>query len=354
MKTITLFLGSMLIGMTNFAQTVHTVDNRIGTTAQFSSVQDAADAANEGDFIYVHPSETNYGNLTIRKTLHIRGLGHNPELNGGEHAIFTGINLNKDDAAGTSSSNSTISGIEANFIGFSSNANYTNVRVSNCLITSLLDLLSCTNTIADGNLLLNASIRFSTTGSTSNVVSNNIFNWTNNSGSFNMITNMNNTNLFLNNIIIISGSSDIFRNCNLPVVKNNLFLFADDVNAPISVLLDNSTVNFQNCLTFSYGAQTIDILSGTDNLDNVNPQLLDLGTPEDPVFSYDKNYAISSGSPAQNAGEDGTDLGIFGLGFNFSMNGYPFDLPYPTSINIQNPILQPGGTLQVELSAEGN
>lgn len=353
MKTKLLYLVLFLLPIISIAQEVHTVDNRIGTTALFNNVQDAIDAAAEGDYIYIHPSETNYGNISIRKTLHIRGLGHNPELNGGEHAKLSNISLDIDSVAGTSGSDSTISGIETATISVSAANTISDLQISNCYITIRLDLINSVNTLVNGNIIDNSEIRFGPIQS-GNIITNNIFNWTNVSSSVNLINGMNDTNIFSNNVVLIKDTSNIFRNSNLPVVKNCLFLFADDANSPTSVILENSTIYFQNCLTFSYGGQTIDTLNGINNLDNVNPQLEDLGTPEDPLFSYDKNYAISVGSPAQNAGEDGTDLGIFGASFNFIMRGYPFDLPYPTSINIANPIIQAGATMQVELTAEGN
>jgi hypothetical protein len=121
-----------------------------------------------------------------------------------------------------------------------------------------------------------------------------------------------------------------------------------------SIAINNSTINFQNNLTFDYGGQSIAALSGTNNLNNTNPLFTNIGTPANPAFLYTNNYKLALGSPAIDAGSDGDDLGIYGQGFLFQMKGYPFDLPYPTQINITNAIVEAGGTLQVNFKANAN
>src|SRR5690606_34801211 len=121
--------------------------------------------------------------------------------------------------------------------------------------------------------------------------------------------------------------------------NNNIFLLSTTSATSTALTLLNSTVTFQNCLTYAYGGQTMAALSGSENQDNVNPQFTDIGTPESPAFGYTKNYKLSPGSPAVDAGSDGDDLGIYGQGFLFQMKGYPFDLPYPTGINITNAVV---------------
>src|SRR5690606_36120284 len=116
MKTITIMTCLLLCSISNFAQNVHTVDNRPGTTAQFTSVQAAHDAAQAGDFIYIHTSPNHKGTLTIRKQIHVRGIGHNPELANGEHAILSAITISRNATEATFASGSSISGLEINVI----------------------------------------------------------------------------------------------------------------------------------------------------------------------------------------------------------------------------------------------
>ena len=50
------------------AQSTITVDNSPGSAAQFNDLQTAISNATSGDIIYVHPSETNYGNIELDKS----------------------------------------------------------------------------------------------------------------------------------------------------------------------------------------------------------------------------------------------------------------------------------------------
>ena len=77
MKTRILFLSfALLFTFNSKAQTIITVDNSIGSNAQYSDLQTAIDAASSGSIIYIHPSEINYGNITVDETLHLRGFAH--------------------------------------------------------------------------------------------------------------------------------------------------------------------------------------------------------------------------------------------------------------------------------------
>ena len=62
--------------------TVYRVNNT-GADADFTSLQDAHDAASPGDTLYVEASPTDYGTLTINKKIHIFGAG-----------FFLGENIN--------------------------------------------------------------------------------------------------------------------------------------------------------------------------------------------------------------------------------------------------------------------
>lgn len=360
MKTIIIFFGLVLISTANFAQNVWTVDNRPGTTSQYSSVQAAHNAAQPGDFIYIHPSPNSYGDLSIMKTIHLRGIGHSPELANGEHAMMGNITLSINTTEATSSSNSSISGLEIGAINFY----YTQHNLSNILIQNnrinYLQLYRAYNFIIQGNVFhstSNLSIQFATPSHANNIISHNIFNIMSNPSPTSAVFNgLIPSDTVANNLMIMNSNgatNTFFNNCNNPTVNNNMFILGP--NATVSAIhLNNSTINFQNCLTFDYGGQPIAPLSGTNNLNNTNPQFQDIETPANPIFAYNHNYKLSTGSPALTAGSDGDELGIYGQGFLFQMKGYPFDLPYPTQINITNAIVEAGGTLQVNFKAEAN
>src|SRR5690606_13498335 len=85
----TLFIA--LAVYAGFAQNTITVDNSPGANADYADLQPAINFANPNDIIYVHASETSYGQVTITKPLSIIGFGHsNPDKN----TYLDGIILN--------------------------------------------------------------------------------------------------------------------------------------------------------------------------------------------------------------------------------------------------------------------
>jgi hypothetical protein len=351
MKTNNPFLCFFLFSALSIAQTIHTVDNRMGSTAQFTDLQAAMDAAMDGDFIYIHPSPTSYNNAVIRKELHLRGLGHYPELNGGENAKINVLALSSITIDGTIANNSTISGLEINYITSAATIPVNNIGIINCKITTEISLSPAIDIIIQGNIFSNARIVFGP-GQSNNIIANNIFDG---NLSNTIIDNVDSSNSFHNNVIILKDitNNTVFRNSDVLNVQNCMFLYTP-TSTSINVDSVNSTINFENCLTYAYGGQTLNELSGTGNFNNINPQLEDLGNPENPFFSYSKDYHITSGSPAENAGIDSTDLGIYGGNYPFIQRGYSFDLPYPTEVNILNAMVQAGNILEVQLKANGN
>jgi len=359
MKFNILHIVFLLTSFNLSAQNTWTVDNRQGTTAQFTSVQTAHDAASPGDTIYVNPSSTSYGNVTITKTIHLRGLGHNPELGNGLKATLGTITLST--FAGNPSHPSNSSFVGLNFTDLINSATTTTLGYFKLLIqNNFIVSMNLGNTkggiIVQGNIF-NTPFAQSIIGVGGDIlISHNIFNITSHGfDTQGAIVNANSSTIISNNIFIFSGTSGnpgIFANSNSPIVNNNIFVINNSVSNDFRN--PNSTVSFQNCLTFSYGGQTLPVLAGINNLNNTNPLFASIGNPENPLFNYSKNYKLKTGSPALNAGSDGTDLGIYGQGFMFQMRGYPFELPYLTSININNTVVQAGSNLDVAIKANAN
>lgn len=72
----TLVCIAVFVLKTAYAQKTITVNNTPGTVADYTTIQEAVNAASNGDYIYIQPSETAYADATINKTLHIRGRSH--------------------------------------------------------------------------------------------------------------------------------------------------------------------------------------------------------------------------------------------------------------------------------------
>lgn len=347
-----------LFGVSLFAQNTWTVDNRLGTTAQFTSVQAAIDAAEAGDFIYIHPSSINYGSITLNKRLNLRGIGHTPELANGEKATISSFMLFTNNT-GITCSGSTISGLKIDALVDNNFGNISNVVIQNNLI-GLFSARSPFNFVIQGNIFNmsgSVGINFTTSTHANNIISHNIFIRNTNSQISGVIEGLISSDSFNNNIVVFNNSSNdlgLFKNCLNPIVNNNIFVLNSNQTTATEILLLTSTITFQNCLTFAYGGQTLSNLNGSNNLNNTNPQFTNIGNTTNMAYTITNNYKLNTGSPAIDAGSDGDDLGIYAQGFKFQKRGYPFDLPYPTSININNALVAAGSNLEVVLKASAN
>lgn len=346
MKILKITLICCLIGVFLNAQTVHTVDNRDDAGAQFTSVQDAIDAASPNDIIQIHPSSVGYGNANVDITLTLVGLGHNPENTDGEVAKLNVVTFIGNSA------NSEIKGLDISAIqcgNVGNSLNLANMRIANNKIGSLagssVASLTSDNWIVEGNYFTNAVIP--RIGSNNWQVKNNYFE------QVARLSQANNSCLFTNNIMITSIVNQVFfSGCDDPVVTNNIFILTGN---DTEVNIESSTISFNNNLTYNPNGLTIDALSGSNNLDNTNPQFVDVSFAlnQIPDF-YESDFNLQSTSPALGAGSNNADLGVYGLNFGFDVDGRPFMTPYPTSINITNTLVAPGQDLEVEFTATQN
>ena len=69
----------LLFAINKTQATVITVSNAPNSPAQYTDLQLAINAANNGDTIYVSGSLVNYGVITIDKPLVLLGAGFNPQ-----------------------------------------------------------------------------------------------------------------------------------------------------------------------------------------------------------------------------------------------------------------------------------
>ncbi|TGV01797.1 right-handed parallel beta-helix repeat-containing protein [Flavivirga rizhaonensis] len=343
MKTKQLFLSAtMLFAFICSAQTTITVDNSIGSNAEYSDLQSAISAANSGDVIYVHASVINYGIITVNTPLTIIGFGHS------DSDKETMVN---DLILGANASNTTISGLHITDDLYTSG----NTGISNVVIE---------NNIIDGSLLFN-------NGGVDNVIirGNIIYEIGNTSSHAN---NNNYTNAIISNNIITYYIG--LKNHQSITIKNNVFLSpyfgypvynADDDTG--SITLQNNIfyyntsstydpnsdgIIFENCLTYNIGSGNVTALNGTNNLNNQNPNFV---SATDDIFNPNSDdYHLQGGSPAIGSGAGGIDLGIYdGSTFIFNNFGYTNGIPTVKITNITDRIA-PGANLSVTISTNAN
>ncbi len=345
-----ILIATSLLGLQTFAQTTHTVSNVPGAEADFTSVQDAIDAAASGDTIYVQPSSTSYGTgAIIDKGLTIIGRSHSKT----NASTQLNITLNEN------SSNTTIKGIEGfiseSFINIAGTIN--NLVITDCKSNIFLsDVNAKNNTLIQGNIL--SSLSFN--NNTNTIISNNIFDI----GAPLNFTDVS-TAIVSNNIFYEFGNSHSSSTGTL-TIANSIFV-TNSNNSGITEISISGNFQINNCLTYDYGGGTLMFVGdGSSTINEVNNTLLNT----DPLFTnVDTSGSVTSigfnqfepqtddvslaiGSPAIGAGEGGTDLGVF-EGYNFSNLGIPRGFP---SITIQNAnsTVAKNANLTVTISAQAN
>lgn len=318
----------------------YTVSNNPETPGQFTSAQTAVDSAAVGDTLLIQGSPISYGDLTVSKAVILIGPGHHPQKHNPLTAFFNSISVASD--------NIKIYGLVVNgfiraFDPSNTVALRSNITISYCNVTEIRVTRTTAGESPGNNWL----------------IFNNIVKRINNENGYAMLIH--------NNVI-----TDYVRYCTNSVsIKNNLFIGssiqqASIQSAPIGGRIVNnifynigfySNVNigafgntvYQNNLTYTAGSNVSfprgngNIIEG--NLENVNPLFVNVPANAT-TFSYDHNYRLQTTSPARNAGNDGTDIGLYGL-IPFSSTGEFPQQPVIRTLSILNPNVPSGGALRV-------
>ncbi len=341
MKHLLTLLCLFIFTLTLEAQTVITVDNTTGSGADYTSLQAALADANPGDTLQVHSSPTDYGAITIDKSIYIIGTGHNPAANSDiEVANISAITLI------SNCSNTTISGVQLTSVAIGAPiVDISDITIRNCKITSSINGTNNGNVhdwVLEGNLFLYGTINANQ--SYNWLIRNNIF-YTN----YFAFSNLN-SSVTINNNLVILTNNNLFNVCDGPTVNNNIFYATQGATV---IVLNSTTLSASNNLTYAGNGASLSNFPGTDNLNNVNPMFIN-ATNANISFFYSNDYHSEPGSPADNAGTDGSDIGLYGGAFGYHQDGKPSEVPYMLSLGIQNPSLEAGELLNVIFSAQKN
>ena len=137
------------------------------------------------------------------------------------------------------------------------------------------------------------------------------------------------------------------------IYSNNIF----HTFSPYNVDITNCT--FNNNISYNTTNDNFNITgtnSGGSNLVGQDPLFVSTGTSMN--FEYIDDYNVQTGSPAINAGTDGTDIGIYGGSYpwpegGISGSGFMYSqepqIPQVNEMNIQNSTIPIGGTLNVQV-----
>ncbi len=341
MKNLLTLLSLIMCTVIIQAQTVITVDNTTGSGADYTSLQAALLDANSGDTLQVHSSPTAYGAITIDKTVYIIGTGHNPAANSDvEVANIAHITLKSNCA------NTTINGLQLTSVSVGTPiVDITDITFRNCKITSSISGVSngnVQNWVIEGNLFVHGSVNAAS--SYNWLIRNNIFRT-----NYYAFSNLNSSVTISNNLVIIT-TDNLFNVCDGPTVNNNIFYVTSGAT---TIGFTSTTLSASNNLTFAGNGASLGNFPGTDNQNNVDPEFISATNATIGNY-YTSNYWSEAGSPAEDAGTDGTDIGLYGGAFGYHQDGKPSDIPYMLSLGIQNPSLEVGELLNVIFSAQKN
>jgi hypothetical protein len=356
MKQFFLFF-SLGVTMCSFA-TVRTVSNNPGLVAQYSTVQAAVNASANGDTVYIHGSNIQYAGFTITdKRLTIIGPGWSPMQN---FAAFPAA-VYDITITGANSSNTEIQGLEViTSVTVSSASHGDNLRFIRNRFHSSISIYYGTSTftgyVFEGNWFDGGSVNAAAGSFYLNFLfKNNIFYSTNNGGNISGLYQVNNV-LFDHNLWYgpSSGAAYCFgSNCRYLSLTNNIFVRRD-------AAANNTLSTFNNNITYNAGVNNPWSQNGNTgtpgtNIENQDPLMasqaaVNSGT-NDPLL----NFTIATG-PANNSGSDGKDIGLLydaAGSLNWS-NSRMSRLPFVYSMNITNPNIPVGGTLNVQVEARKN
>ena len=346
MKSTALLL-LLLIGLTTTAQTIRMADNNANAPTGaniFSTIQAAVNAAVPGDIVYITPSLTSYGNVTISKRIKLVGVGFNtPELGSRTSTLGTITLLSSADGV-NSTSNSEFRGfnfldftftaggvgalpyndiliekVSGRFITYSGAHNpINNLTIRNCSVGAIHVNQPNLNTRIYQNVIqMVTTVCCSFDGIYNNngtnlLITNNLMYFYNNSQNhipFNL-TNSTNTRIEHN---LFSGGFFAFRNLTNTPVTNNIFF---GVN-PASSGATNFSINvFSNNLvtpgfTIPPAAVGGGANSGLGNLANLSPLFVN-GPASATTWAATYDYSFPNTSPCYNAATTGDNIGPSG------------------------------------------
>jgi len=355
MKQLFLLLSCIAIVYVN--ATVRTVSNNPSTIAQYNTIQAAVDASSSGDSIYIHGSPNDYTAFTItEKRLTIIGPGWSPNKNLPFLVRVPGITFN-----GTGCDNSEIQGLViTSTVQISSNSPDNLRFIRNQFLNNQISLLQSSTTytgyLFEGNLFDGCLVNASTVSNFVNFIFQNNYFYESSSPNGNIFGFTNATNVLLDHNLwfgpAVNAVTCFGNNCRFLIITNNIFVRRNPAT-------NNTFSTFNNNITFNAGTNNPwAVNSNTNaggNVENLDPQMVDQAAVNAGTNNPLLNFTIAAG-PANNTGSDGKDMGLLfdpSGSLNWT-NSRISRIPFIFSMNITNPTIPAGGSLNVQVEARKN
>jgi hypothetical protein len=328
MKKFT-FIPFLFLAFLGFSQSQFVVQN--GTTSVYSDIDNALNAAGNGDTLYIPGGSFSISNSTIDKTLHWIGVGHYPG-----YTQATGISRISSNLIFTGAcDNSSFEGIyfSGNLTFGSSDDETENLLFKRCRIDGTLTLRAITSDNPSlGTYITECVLKHIDGQNGSNCV-------VEKSLIFGVIFDFYQS-LFNHNSHTPSErgyyDSETISHCVSCTFTNNIF-------AAYSGLYDGTSNCILNYNLFRGGSSRIDDFStervgnsGSNNIFDVNEDAIFVSiTGNLWDFSYDNDYHLKTGCPGIDAASDGTNIGIYGSSNPYKEGAVPF-YPHITQFDIDS------------------
>jgi hypothetical protein len=338
MKSLSTTILAILIICQIGLATVRTVSNKLEGGAQYASLQTAYDASSNDDTLLVSGSNTVYGMGYWAKRLVVIGEGFNTQK---ENFITTKFGKASSGAGSGGSFVITSTGSGSKFYGihFIYDPTYTNglfCGSNNLFENCMMDrwVIAGINVVYTNCVFLYPMLLH---GELSGVRFANCI--------LNAHAEANNTltqNTEFNHCLFLS-SGNLFGSLKGLTMKNNIFMNSTGFTGITSSIFKNNICRLAT--TFPPAGNT----NGGGNQVGVDPLFVNyvLGTLTTQPYDYD----LQAGSPAIGAADDLTDIGLHGGYSHFSEYGEPLIAPIMRSVQINNSIVAPGGTLNIQVQA---
>jgi hypothetical protein len=341
MKTLITFLLAILIICQVGLAKVRTVSNNLEGGAQYTTLQAAHDASSNDDTILVSGSNTVYGMGFWSKKLVVIGEGFNTQKENFKTTKFgkgsSGAGSGGSWSFASGGNGSKFYGIH--FINECTTCTYanglfcgTNNLFENCLMERWViagNNVQYTNCIFLQAMLLHGTligVRFA------NCI-------------FNAYLEGNTSvaqNTEVNHCLFLSQGT-LFGSLVGLTFKNNIFVNSSNFSGITGATFKNNICRLS--ATFPPAGNT----NGGGNQVGVDPLFVSYTFGS--LYFASNDLDLQPGSPAIGAADDLTDIGIHGGYSHFSEYGEPLIAPVVRSVNIINPIVVPGGTMNVRVQA---
>ena len=342
MKTSYFLTFSLLLCVLFTEAKVWRVNSTAGVSADFSSITIAYSSANPGDTIYLEPTATNYGNISLAKKLVIIGNGYFTDQNPATQADFNQSLLGTV-TFNPGSEGSVIQGCKIYYISILTSQiiiqrNYITYNTDGAA-SVIFDADNISNIIIRGNYIENTYSSNPYPNPTSEAIKSEK-NGVNNVIITNNIINAADLNSVHRSIILSSGFSGIIEN---NVIYGNGTINNSTVNNNI---WRDGYVSLINCVYNSNIGNSTQFGTLNGNKSNVTMESVFVGTG-----SPDSKWMLRTASPAIGGGVGGIDCGIFDGDFPYMLSGIP---PIPSIYQFDHDINYINQQIEVEISVKSN